>query len=140
MKGLFLLLVSGILLVILGSIQTYACTCVKNQSQRKLYQQAGAVVVGTIISVETIDQKTQTTRATFEVEQAWKTDAAAQIIIITGDSCAFVFEKAGKYLLYLSKNDDGNWSTSVCSGNKKREQAGKSISWLKKRVISGKTQ
>lgn len=128
------------MLVILGGVQTYACTCVKNQSERKLYRQAGAVVFGKIISVETIDQKTQTVRATVEVEQAWKTAVTRQITIITGDSCAFVFEKDGKYLLYLSKTDAGDWSTSVCSGNKKREQAGKSLGWLKKHGASGKSQ
>ncbi|MEP6925694.1 MAG: hypothetical protein ABI954_14605 [Pyrinomonadaceae bacterium] len=140
MKNLFLLLMSGMMLIVLGSVQTYACTCVKNQSQRKLYQQAGTVVIGKIISLETIDQTTQTVRAMVEVEQAWKTTVAQQITIITGDSCAFAFEKGSKYLLYLSKTDANDWSTSVCSGNKKREQAGKSLSWLKKHGASGKSQ
>lgn len=139
-KNLLLLLIAGILLIVLGSVQIYACTCVKNQSQRKLYQNAGAVVTGKIISVETIDQMTQTVRATIEVEQAWKTTVAHQITIVTGDSCAFAFEKDGKYLLYLSKTDANDWSTSVCSGNKKHEQAGKSLGWLKKHGVSGKSQ
>lgn len=132
LNKLFLLLISLVLLIILGSVQIYACKCVKNQSQTRLYKNAEAIVIGKIMLVETIDQKTQTIQATVEVEQAWKADIARRVIVITGDSCEFVFEKDKTYLLYLSKTDAGDWSTSVCAGNKKQIEAGRSIIWLKK--------
>jgi hypothetical protein len=69
------------------------------------------------------------TVATLEVERAWKGESPKQLIVVTGDNCAYPFVKGRRDVLFLEKAEHG-YVTDRCAGNVEASQAKNLVEWL----------
>jgi hypothetical protein len=110
-----------------------ACKCKKLSSKEALYSRASLIVVATVVSLQP-DRTGSAQVATLEVEQSWKGDAPKQMLVVTGDNCAYPFVVGRKDLLFLEKLAD-SYATDRCAGNREASQAVRVIQWLDKRKL-----
>lgn len=135
------------ILLILFSIPSavYACRC-KMPTASNAYKNAAVVAVVVAESVQKLEEEKQT--AVLRVSQVWKQDVPALINVSAGGKvCGYFFEENKEYIVYLSKNKAGEFSTQNCVGNKSVNQpqfplltklAKEDISWLKKNGKAGR--
>lgn len=94
----------------------FACRC-KSPATSTAYQRAQAVVVATVVSVESKEQGQQL--AILSISQAWKQVVPARLPVLSGGQvCGHHFAEGQEYVLYLFVNQDGTYTTSNCVGNK----------------------
>lgn len=106
------------ILAIVFSIPTtvYACRC-KMPATSWAYKKAEMIVVVKAEMVENLSEERQTVE--LSVSDAWKQNAPASLKILAGGKvCGYFFEAGKDYVVYLKKNENGEWTTANCVGNK----------------------
>lgn len=107
-----------ILMLLFGLIPTaaFACRC-STPPTAKAYKNAFLVVRATVVKIESPSDKTQI--ATLKVSKAWKENVANEITVIGGgEECGHYFAENQEYILYIYKDERGNYITRNCVGNK----------------------
>lgn len=109
----------------------HACRCLEPSSAASAYKAADVVALGKVVSV-TAQPEAERTAITLHVTEAWKADLPRSIQIVTGTTCAFPFERDGRYLLFLLRGSDSRFVTERCMGNRALAQAHAFRAWLEK--------
>src|SRR6185369_12919603 len=113
----------------------------------KAYKNAFLVVRATAVKVE--DQPDKIQIATIKVSNAWKENVDREIKVIGGgEICGHFFAENQEYILYIYKDEQGNYTTRNCVGNKFFnnpelsanfvKMAKNDVIWLNKRGRKGK--
>jgi hypothetical protein len=116
MKTAKLLLFSLCFLALLP-LQAWACRCASWETDSTRYDSHDAVVVARVVDAVTDRHAPYSFR--LEVLQSWKTGLPRTVTVFTDDwhsSCEYKLSKQ-VYLLYLSRDRQGEFHTSQCSGN-----------------------
>jgi len=137
-----------ILFLLFVSVPTavYACRC-STPSTSKAYKNAFLVVRATAVKVEDRLDKTQI--ATLKISNAWKRNVDSEIKVIAGgEICGHFFAENQEYILYIYKDEQENYTTRNCVGNKFfnnpelpanfSRKAKNDVIWLNKRGRKGK--
>lgn len=96
-----------------------ACSCAPPPPVAEAVEQADAVFVGEVVTVEVVEKLPHANRlrATLRVEAAVKGDLGDEMAMTFEDGCCyceFQFEKGKRYLVYADRNEDGELRTSIC--------------------------
>jgi hypothetical protein len=122
-------------LLLLGWIavpSAWACRCREPGSTSKAYRDAQLVVRATVVSVEGEGDSPTGARARLRIEEAWKLETKAELVVTTRTTCAFHFEAGKEYLVYLTRSSvRDEWTTQICRGNLPVTQAGAPVAWLR---------
>lgn len=107
----------GVLTIILAApAAAYACRC-KMPSTAWAYKKAEMVIFVKAQKVEKLTEETESVE--LSVSAAWKQNAAPTLKILAGGKvCGYFFEEGKDYIVYLKKNNNGEWTTVNCVGNK----------------------
>jgi hypothetical protein len=115
----------------------HACTCAGGTDASAAYNGADAVFAGEMIrgGLEDLDPADGTMMGgvEFRVIDAWKGVSEEYVVLygqemvyygeieegemVTSNSCAYIFEKDGRYLVYSDRYEDG-FRTFICDGTK----------------------
>jgi hypothetical protein len=98
-----------------------ACTCIAPRPTAEALRTASAVLEGTAGTQRPYGLPTQAGLSTVTrvlVEQVWKGTVNDTIFVFSGSGggdCGFLFTSGTRYLLFLSRDPEGRWVTSICS-------------------------
>ncbi len=110
------IILSVLAIVLLVPSVTYACRC-KMPSTSWAYKKAEMVLVVKVVRVEKLANEMQSVEVS--VSDAWKQNASTSLKILAGgEVCGYFFEEGRDYIVYLKKNENGEWATVNCVGNK----------------------
>ena len=139
-----IILFSSLAIILLIPSAVYACRC-KMPSTAWSYKKAGLILVAKAESVVNSGDEMQSVE--LNVSQAWKQNSPTSLKIIAGGKvCGYFFEEGKEYVIYLTKNENGEWVTANCVGNKATddpklpliaELARQDKTWLKKNGKKG---
>ncbi len=105
-----------VLLFVSVPTAVYACRC-SMPSTSKAYENAFLVVRATAVSVQ--NQSDDSQIATLNVLNVWKKNTENEIKVIGGgEECGHYFAESQEYILYIYKDEQGNYTTRNCVGNK----------------------
>jgi hypothetical protein len=113
-----------------------ACRC-RRPAAGAAYGRADAVVLATVVKVEAPGQDSPV--ATCEVQTAWKASVPASFLLRTdATDCVYEVRPKETHLLFLHKDEDGQYSTMMCDGSDLLERASARLAWLKRhgRVVA----
>ena len=109
-----------------------ACRCLEPASTEQAYENAQAVILASVDSVDGVGDSLAGARARLSVKEAWKSDVVCNIEVSTSTTCAFDFRPGNEYLLYLySDKVSGQWNTRICVGNTPADGAAAALEWLR---------
>jgi MacB-like periplasmic core domain len=109
-----------------------ACRCREPGSTSKAYRDAQLVVRATVLSVEGEGDSPTGARARLRIEEAWKVETKAELVVTTRTTCAFDFEAGTEYLVYLTRPSvRSEWTTQICRGNLPVTKADSAVAWLR---------
>ena len=125
--------------IILVTEITAACTCLK-VSAGEMFQQADAVFLGKVVSIESSGRCPSMVRVGFEVERSWKLVNTTEIPVITDYSasrecagmCGVSFRQGDSYMVYARMTGRGLY-TNICAGTVDLADAGEQLSDVKGR-------
>jgi hypothetical protein len=121
-----------LLVLVFVAEQALACRCLEPASTADAYGKAQVVVRATVLSVDGVGDSPGGARARLRVEEAWKADVPAEMVVSTSTTCAFDFHAGNEYLLYLYPGPAaGEWSTRICVGNCLAADAEGALRWLR---------
>ena len=117
--------------------KTYACSCA-GVTPSEAFEMSESVFVGKVLNtkqereqegiVGTISYRDANL---FEVTQVWKGDNQSQIIVYDNeDSCGIEFEIGKSYLVYASKDKNGELYTGLCNRTTEVSNAGEDLKFL----------
>ncbi len=111
------LIVLGVFLFVFSASTTaYACRC-KMPTTTWSYKKAEMVLVVKAERVENLGDEVQSVDVS--VSEAWKQNVSSSLKILAGGKvCGYFFEAGKEYVVYLKKNENGEWTTENCVGNK----------------------
>jgi hypothetical protein len=123
-----------------------ACRC-SSPETKIAYKEADTVIRAT--ALEVIEKEKQKQTAKLRVKNVWKNDINSEIEVVAGgEICGHFFVKDQDYIIYLYKDDQGNFTTRNCVGNKFfnnpnlperfRKFAQEDLNWLEKKGKEGK--
>jgi hypothetical protein len=119
------------LLAALLSVESaFACRC-RPPDVWRAYAQVQAVASVRIKTV-TAAPSGGVEQAEADVIEAWKSDLPDSITIFGALICEYPLQEGGDFVLYLNRNDKGNWTTGNCLGNSQTKDAGARIKWLRR--------
>ncbi len=134
-----MLLLPLMAILLMGS--ALACSCIAPVSIEESFNNSDMVFAGVVNNIN--DGNDYDPRSVyFTVDTYWKKDSdnkgsnsamKGPTIIHTGrDSamCGFEFEEGKKYLVYATRNDDGDLTTSLCSRTISFDQASEDLAFL----------
>jgi hypothetical protein len=128
----------GILLTgVTLTVRVDACRCLEPSSAAAAYRSADAAVVGKVLTVAPGPGHDES-EAIIEIGEAWKSEMLKTVRVSTGTDCGFTFAKGGSYLLFLSRDAAGRYSTERCMGNRELGKAASFLTWLRKNGEGGK--
>ncbi len=127
----------------------HACSCAGSSDASAAYDGADAVFAGEMVrgGLEDPDPADGTMMGgvEFRVIDAWKGVSEDSVVLygqemvyygeieegemVGSSSCAYIFEKGGRYLVYADRFEDG-FTTGTCDGTTKLEDAGKDLEAL----------
>lgn len=127
----------------------HACSCAGVSDASAAYDGADAVFAGEMVrgGLEDPDPADGMMMGgvEFRVIDAWKGVSGDSAVLygqemvyygeieegemVTSSSCAYIFEKGGRYLVYADRFEDG-FTTGICDGTTKLEGAGKDLEAL----------
>ena len=94
-----------------------ACRCKAPPAPKVAMEQATAVFVGKVVSVE--PNRSHGVNVTFEVNRAWKgVDGKTMLITTPTHSCGHRFEKGKDYIVYATAKGGGVPDTNLCHRTK----------------------
>ncbi len=135
MKNIFKIVIAGALCAVPSIAQ--ACSCAPPPAPKIALEQAAAVFVGRVTSVEKLQtgsQYTSSNRFQFTVSKKWKgVQGAVATVISNGNSaaCGIVFDSDRDYLVYAFKNkDDDQLQTNLCTRTKRVADAAADLAEL----------
>lgn len=105
-----------------------ACRCTE-PSIESAYNQADIVLrakVEDVVEAPTGEGLT----AILDISQSWKKSTKARAIVNTLTDCYYPFEKGKEYIVFVTIDPTGFYSTGKCNGNKSVTEAGALIQWL----------
>jgi len=112
----------------------FACRCVEPPASTA-YAHASTVVMVKVLS--TLRGNTPTgVVVQAQVSESWKIPASGTISIATDTDCAYPFLVGEEYLLFLVKDQAGNYSTGRCMGNLVKASSAKSVAWLRTKAAT----
>lgn len=121
-----------LLALAVGARQAIACRCLEPESTADAYGRAQVVVRATVLSVDGVGDSPGGARARLRVEEAWKADVPAEVVVSTSTTCAFDFHAGNEYLLYLYPGTEaGELTTRICVGNCLAANAEGALRWLR---------
>ena len=119
--------------------KTYACSCA-GVSPSEAFEMSESVFVGKVLNtkqereqegiVGTISYRDANL---FKVTQVWKGINQSQIIVYDNGfeaSCGFEFEIGNSYLVYASKDNNGELDTGLCNRTAEVSNAGEDLKFL----------
>lgn len=144
--SLLLALLLGFSFVAVVARPAHACSCAGGSDASVAYDGADAVFAGEMVrgGLEDPDPADGTMMGgvEFRVIDAWKGVSEESVVLygqemvyygeieegemVVGSSCAYIFEKGGRYLVYADRYKDG-FRTGTCDGTTKLEDAGKDL-------------
>jgi hypothetical protein len=107
--------------------QLSTCPC-ENLDEQGWYDRADAIVLADITRIT--EQGTKTL-AELEIFRAWKSELPDKLTVLTEDrrsGCGYPVASENAYLLYLRRDENGEYSTGYCSGNS--QSAYNRVRWL----------
>lgn len=115
----------------------FACSCVGIEPT-EAFEKSEAVFLGRVLNTkqEQVYQGfTFSYRVAnlFEVTQIWKGSPQSQMLIFDNgntESCGIGFEEGKNYLVYASKNENGEFRTGLCSRTKEASKAWEDLKFL----------
>ena len=116
--------------ILLSAQSAFACRCI-DPNARNAYLNAVSVAYVRIKTI-TAAKADSVARAEADILEEWKSDLPDSITIFASSVCEYPLQDGGKYLLYLSLNEKGNWTTAICSGNLQKINADARIKWLRR--------
>lgn len=126
-------------LCILAAKAGWACKCQPPVPACGKYGSTAAIFTGTAISETMIERdRVRLRQVTFRVAENFKGAASDEIVIETGaispGSCAMPFAMGARYLIYAHQYASSRMlSTGYCSGNRKADDAGEDLAYLRSR-------
>jgi len=131
MKNLVLFGIVFCMLLLTFPSNTLACRCITSVSPEIAYQQADAVIQGTVVSIGGDFYREGGATAKIQVLKAWKKDVHGLLDVSTATTCAYDFQVGDEILLYLKLSEDGkHYTTRKCVGNLPICKAKESLKWL----------
>ncbi|MDQ0154533.1 hypothetical protein [Robertmurraya andreesenii] len=132
---LTMLFLSGSTLIFPNNI--YACSCVGIEPA-EAFEKSEAVFLGRVLNTKpeqvhdgvTVSYRTANL---FEVTQIWKGTHQSQMLVFDNgyvESCGIGFEEGKTYLVYASKNENGEFRTGLCSRTEEASKAGEDLKFL----------
>lgn len=118
-----------VLLLTLTS-HAYACRCTEPPVW-KAYKGAAAVVMAKVVSTGPGNTPTATVIKA-EIIESWKQGVSGTLNITTDTDCAYAVAVGKEYLLFLARDQAGNYSTGECMGNHSKATAPRAVAWLRK--------
>lgn len=112
---------------LLSTQSSWACRCVPFNLEQS-YNKSKLAVIATTVKIDNMSNESK--KVTLKIHKSWKEKIESQIELIQEpSSCAFIFKKNTKYLLYLNKHNN-RFYTTLCSGNKEYNSAKSELKWL----------
>lgn len=108
--------ISSIIFLLSLSINTQACRCLAPNIEQA-FESSDNVVMGKVIESVKLD-KYEGKLTIVTVLKSWKGETFPKIGITSITNCSAYFKKGEEYLIFLSKEPLGLFSTNICSGNK----------------------
>ncbi|MBU1557704.1 hypothetical protein KKC45_01975 [Patescibacteria group bacterium] len=118
----------------------FACSCVADIPQEESFNQAKAVFIGRVISInkkgEFLRLKNSHRNINFNVTEYWKGEVSKITTVATGfggGDCGYYFAEGETYLVYA--NDGNSWygedlATSICSRTERLRDVSKDLALL----------
>jgi hypothetical protein len=118
------------LVCMLTATSVLACRC-NPPELSDAYKSASLVVHASVNDVVTMPSGEGST-AILEIKKAWKAVSPARIAAISLTNCNFPWEKAQEYILFLTQESNGIYSTDRCTGSIPINGQSDTVNWLEK--------
>jgi hypothetical protein len=105
-----------------------ACRCQQPEASDS-YNDASLVVRARVADIVTAPSGEGST-AILEITDAWKAESPSRIAVISLTNCHFPWEKKKEYIVFLSEEPNGLYSTDRCKGNQQTDNHPNIIEWL----------
>lgn len=119
----------------------YSCSCVPTPPPEQAFQDADAVLMGKVISIQNGPGQYYIT-AKLRVSKIWKGERDFSTALITtsddGAMCGFNFQTGKSYVIYAYKNQDGRFQTNNCTRSRSSEHATEDLAYLDTLPSAGK--
>lgn len=109
-----------------------ACSCVPTGTPRQELAESDAVFSGKVIGVS---EESLQKRVILHVDSVWKGVEKSQVLVETHSqepACGYPFAEGKRYLVYARVNDQGEFTTTICSRTKLYSSAGEDLQALGK--------
>jgi hypothetical protein len=113
-----------------------ACRC-QQPAVSDAYNDAALVVHARVTDIVTVPSGEGST-AILEIKKAWKAASPARIAAISLTNCHFPWDKQKEYIIYLTEEPNGLYSTDKCKGNQQIDDYPEIIKWLESNATSQK--
>jgi hypothetical protein len=118
-----------------------ACSCFGGLPICSTFWNTSAVFSGTVVEVEDIRVPAERgsgyylkKRVHISVKESFRGGVSGIVQVATGGGggdCGYSFEEGGTYLVYASKNDDGQLSTGICMRTQPIEKADEDLEYIR---------
>ncbi|MDD3793813.1 MAG: hypothetical protein PHI37_03310 [Candidatus Gracilibacteria bacterium] len=143
MKKIALLILSIFLFITLNTNQTFACSCMINQSPSISMEKATSVFIGKVTKIEEssivnnlVDYKKN--YVTFSVSSNIKGNSDNEITIVTAKdsaTCGYNFDEEKEYIVY-TYGDENKQEVSLCSRTTLLTDANEDLEILKDKIVN----
>lgn len=105
-----------------------ACRC-QQPAIADSYKNASLVVHARVNDI-VIAPSGEGSTAILEIKKAWKAESPSRIAAISLTNCHFLWEKTKEYIVFLTEEPNGLYSTDKCKGNLQIDSHPEIIKWL----------
>lgn len=106
-----------------------ACRC-REPAASAAYKMADRVVLARVVAVESGNARAAVMR--LAVKEAWKVPSVEQILVVTGEPCAYPVAVDEIHLLFLKVTPSGQLETARCYGNGPLSMRSAALAWLRR--------
>ena len=125
--------IAAVAIILASPADARACTCAA-EDVKQAFERAGAVFEGTVTSIVSEgSQPDDSTQVELTVARSWKGVEADRVTVTTAGNeavCGYRFAQDETYLVYASKNEDGELRVSLCSRTQPLSRAAKDLEAL----------
>ncbi len=125
-----------VLICMLSATSAIACRC-KQPSLEDAYKNASLVVHASVKDVVTMPSGEGNTTI-LEIKNAWKAMSPARLAVISLTNCHYIWENQQEYIIFLTEEPNGMYSTDRCRANNKIDSKPDMLEWLNKNASAQK--
>jgi hypothetical protein len=126
-------------LTIAAENRAFGCSCMMSGPPCQATWTADVVFVGTVVSIEQIDLQSSSAIVKLQVERGFVNSVTGGVVVLTmgPGNCSYSFKAGGKYLVYASRTESSELTTSICSRTRPIAEAQEDLRYLTTMGASG---